>query len=114
MGLVDLTAADDLTFPEIKALVAAATRKVNDHDTVMRNDRVAFLTVTSTWWKSTFVANGIIRSDKDGIITDYAESTGIWSSRILNSDGMYDIYPDGCKSLATWGQLAIYRFLVAK
>jgi hypothetical protein len=97
MGLVDLTAADDLTSPSIKSLVAAAIQEESKLGTAMRNDRVAFLTVTSTWWKSTFVANGVIRTDKDGIITDYAESTGIWSAGILNSNGMHGIYPDGCK-----------------
>jgi hypothetical protein len=109
MGLTDLTAADDLTFPDIKALAAAYAA-----DTILSGienptlDRIAFLTVTSTWMKSTFVANGIIREDDDGIITDYPESTGIWSTSILNNmknNGPHPTYPEGCGSNPRGGQV---------
>lgn len=102
MGLVDLRAADDLTFPDIKKLSHAFSLTVTkkpDHD------RIAFMTVTSTWMKSTFVANGVIRKDMNGIITDYPESVGIWSASILNKNGTHQSYPEGCGSNPKGGQV---------
>lgn len=105
MGLADLTAADDLTFPDIKKLVGAFAKNNRlsgvEHPKL---DRVAFLTVTSTWLKSTFVPNGVIRQDSDGIITDFAESIGIWSQDILNKRRRHQVYSDGCGSIPTGGQ----------
>jgi hypothetical protein len=89
MGLTDLTAADDLTYPAIKQLARAYAFNSTLSGLVgaeVNLDRIAFLTVTSTWFKSTFVANGILRVDEDGIITDYPESTAIWSRDILNKN----------------------------
>ena len=108
MGLVDLTAADDLTFPDIKALSVAYARDMSLSGVAEPAlDRIAFITVTSTWLKSSFVPNGIIRQDQDGIITDYPVSTGIWSNSILNKNGTtHDTYPQGCGSFPTGGQVS--------
>ncbi len=106
MGLADLTAADDLTFPDIKKLVGAFAN--NSHLSGVEHsklDRVAFLTVTSTWLKSTFVPNGVIRQDSDGIITDFAESIGIWSEEILNKRRRHEQFSDGCGSIPTGGEV---------
>lgn len=107
MGLADLTAADDLTFPDIKKLVGAFANNYHlsgvEHPKL---DRVAFLTVTSTWLKSTFVPNGVIRQDSDGIITDFAESIGIWSKDILNKKLRHEQFSDGCGSIPTGGEVA--------
>jgi hypothetical protein len=107
MGLTDLTAADDLTFPDIKKLAAAysANSSLSEIQSPA-SDRIAFLTVTSTWLKSTFVANGVIREDDDGIITDYPESTGIWSAGILNKNNEpHPTYPEGCGFNPAGGQV---------
>ena len=107
MGLADLTAADDLTFPDIKKLVGAfanSNRLPGVEDS--KPNRVAFLTVTSTWLKSTFVPNGVIRQDSDGIITDFAESIGIWSEDILNKRRRHRQFSEGCGSIPTGGQVA--------
>ena len=114
MGLVSLTAADDLTFPDIKALARTYARTRHFVDDTNKNaddinlDRIAFLTVTSTWFQSTFVENGILREDdQDGIITDYPESTAIWSRTVLNSPNATFVgerrYPEGCGSHPTGG-----------
>ena len=108
MGLVDLTVADDLTYPDIKLLSRAYANNSTlsgIDDTQPNVQRISFLTVTSTWFQSTFVANGIIRHDQDGIITDYPESTGIWSTHILNKYGVHDIYPQGCGSNPLGGEV---------
>ena len=102
MGLVDLKASDDLTFPDIKKLSSTFSR------TIMKNpdlDRIAFMTVTSTWIKSTFIANGIIRNDIDGILTDFPESVSIWSRNILNKNGTHELYLEGCGSNPKGGQV---------
>lgn len=105
MGLTDLTAADDLTSPDIKALAAAYARNasLSGIESPVSFDRIAFMTVTSTWFKSTFVENGVIRQDDDGIITDYPESTGIWSAGILNKARPHETYPQGCGPTPTGG-----------
>jgi hypothetical protein len=102
MGLVDLTAADDLTWPDIKALATAYAKDValsgisSSESSPVSVDRIAFLTVTSTWLKSTMIPNGIIRqNEQEGIITDYPESVGLWSASILHQ---HDLYPQGCGS----------------
>mmetsp|Transcript_21934 Transcript_21934/g.31783 ORF Transcript_21934/g.31783 Transcript_21934/m.31783 type:complete len:360 (+) Transcript_21934:62-1141(+) len=102
MGLADLTAADDLTFPAIKKLVAAFSKLSGGE---RPPTEVAFLTVTSTWLKSTFVPNEVIRRDKDGIITDFHESTAIWSTSILNKKGPHARFPEGCGSNPSGGQV---------
>ena len=102
-GLVDLTAADDLTFPDIKRLARAYSLREMENPSM---NRIAFLTVTSTWFKSTFVDNGVIREDSDGIITDYPESIGIWSTSILNKNGPHELYHQGCGSNPKGGQVA--------
>ena len=106
MGLTDLLVDDDLTYPDIKKLAKTYTKnstlsrlKVGGDD--IQISKIAFLTVTSTWYKSTMIPNGIIRlNEKDGgtSITDYPESTGIWSKSILNKKGSHPLYPDGCGS----------------
>jgi hypothetical protein len=106
MGLTDLRAADDLTYPDVKKLAKAyaidsSLSGVESPST----DRIAFMTVTSTWMKSTFVNNSIIREDRDGIITDFPESTGLWTTSILNSKGPHDKYPEGCGSSPGGGQV---------
>merc|ERR1712151_62186 len=93
----------DLTFPDIKKLSHAFSSTVTKKPNL---DRIAFMTVTSTWMKSTFVANGIIREDINGIITDYPESVGIWSLGVLNKNGTHQSYPEGCGSNPKGGQVA--------
>ena len=106
MGLVDLTSGDHFTWPSIKALSAAYSRDLAlsgiEHPDP---NRIAFLTVTSTWFKSTFVENGIIYEDAENSITDYPESTGLWSKHILNQRGMHARFPQGCGSDPTGGQI---------
>jgi hypothetical protein len=105
MGLTDLTAADDLTNLDIKNLAAAFSADTDLSGIENPDpDRIAFLTVTSTWVKSTFVPNGIIQEDDDGIITDYPESTGIWSKAILNKNGAHVKYQEGCGSNPAGGE----------
>jgi hypothetical protein len=107
MGLVDLTASEEFTWPEIKKLSLAYSQRLAlsgiEHPDL---DRIAFLTVTSTWFKSTFVENGILYNDSEDSITDYPESTGIWSKGILNEHGPHESYPEGCGSSPKGGQVA--------
>ena len=111
MGLASLTAADDLTSPGIKALARTYMQQQNSADSVSMNlDRIAFLTVTSTWFQSSsFAENGIIREDEqDGIITDYPESIGIWSRKVFHKASNEDQslrYPEGCGSNPAGGSV---------
>lgn len=111
MGLASLTAADDMTSPSIKALARTyiQQQKNTNHNNTMTLDKIAFLTVTSTWFQtSSFVENGIIREDEqDGIITDYPESIGIWSRQVFHShdDEPSLRYPEGCGSNPAGGSV---------
>ena len=109
MGLADLEASDDRTYPDVKALAVAYARNTTLSGIEASQpavDWIAFLTVTSAWIKPTFVENGIIREDDDGIITDYAESAGIWSYGVLNRSGRHPTYHKGCGSDPSGGQVA--------
>jgi len=126
-GIADLTHSDDdirklsrayARDPKLSGLHAAAGPNMNE---------IAFLTVTSVWLKGTFVENGVARvieeeedDDEDSeeeergdnqttrtstrtkrttYVTDFAESTAIWSRRILNSTrGLHREFPQGCGS----------------
>ena len=106
MGLADLTAADDLTYPDIKNLAKACSANMELSGIESPDsDCIAFLAVTSTWLKSTFIPNGVIRMDSDGIVTDCPESTGIWSTSVLNLNGDHPCCPEGCGSDPNGGQV---------
>jgi len=78
MGLADLTS--NFT----TASVVALSRQFINNDALTlapkNMDKIAFLTVTSTYRKSTMIPSPVIETLADGtMVTDWARSVGLWS-----------------------------------
>jgi len=102
MGLVDLTASDEWTWPDIKSLAKAYATN-SEYSGLFSGqinlNSVAFLTVTSTWHKrDTMVGLPTIYNNHDMMVTDFPESTALWSRQILNLHATHEVYPEGCGS----------------